>query len=276
MANWYDGLLEAALPSIVGSGLGLLGDYLTMDDATEAEKIRGQTLTANADAALEAAVPYGVGGAGGTADFDADSKTALLNLSPDLQAIFAGALGRSGMWGDQAMNLGADPFKAADAFYDQQQLRFDPIEERLRSDTESRLLAQGRLGSTGGMRQYQAVEDSILQGQGERRINSLNQAQQLINTLLGRESADIGTATGLLDIPMQYAKLGRGIGGDLGQAAQYGLKSRNDAASGLANVTGASPFGSALSGLGGLFTQPTSKDVPSIATQSWGQYFNKT
>ena len=168
-----------------------------------------------------------------------------MSLSPELEAIYKGALGRSGIWGDQAMNLGADPFAAADAFYDQQQLRFDPMEERLRSDTESRLLAQGRLGSTGGMRQYQTVEDAILQGQGERRINSLNQAQQLINTLLGRESADIGTATGLLNIPLQYGAMGQGIASNLGQAAGYGLNSRAQGAAGLAGVTGASPWGSA-------------------------------
>lgn len=269
---WGD-IFTAVAPSVLGAGLGLLGSKLTTDAGTEAEQIRSDTINRNADKALAESVPYGVGGAGGTADFDADSRTALMSLSPELQAIFTGALGRSGLWGDQAMALGADPFSAADAFYNQQQAYWDPKEEQLRTDAESRLLAQGRLGSTGGQRQLQTVNDAILEAQDKRRMDSLNRSQQLINTLLGRESADIGTATGLLNIPLQYGALGRGIGGDLGQAAAYGLKSRADSAAGLSGVTGASAWGSALSGLGGLFNQPTVKSGPSIASQAWSKVF---
>lgn len=249
------------IPSVVGAGLGYLGSKLQSDAAQDAEEARAAALERNADRALAEAQPWGVIGTGGVADFDQDSRTAMMGLSPDLQAIYTGALGRSGLWGDQAMALGANPFAAADAFYNQQQAYWQPKEDQLRTDAETRLMAQGRLGSTGGQRQYQSVEDAILQAQGQRRTESLNQSQQLINTLLGRESADIGQAVGLLNIPLQYGALGRGIGGDLGKAAAYGLESRATGAKALSDIRSASPWGSTLSGLAGLFTTPQAKSV---------------
>ena len=71
---------------------------------------------------------------------------------------------------------------------------------------------------------------------------------------------------GLLNIPLQYGNMGRGIGGDLGTAAAYGLKSRADAATGLANVRGVSPWGSTLSGLAGLFTTPKTNLSPAVTS----------
>ena len=229
---------------VIGAGLGLFGSKLESDSALDAEEAKAAALERNADKALAAAEPWATVGEGGFADFDPESRAALLQLSPDLQAIFKGALGRSGLWGEQAMALGANPFAAADAFYDQQQAYWEPQEQQLRTDAETRLLAQGRLGNTGGQRQLAGMEKSILEAQGQRRIDSMNQSQQLINTLLGRESADIGQAVGLLNIPLQYGALGKGIGGDLGKAAAYGLESRNLAAKSLADARGVSPWGS--------------------------------
>jgi len=249
------------VPSVVGAGLGLLGSKLQSDAALDAEEARAAALERNADRAFAEAQPWSVIGEGGVGDFDADSRTALMQLSPELQAIYSGALGRSGLWGEQAMALGANPFAAADAFYDQQQAYWEPKEQQLRTDAETRLLAQGRLGGTGGQRQLGELESSILQAQGQRRTDALNQSQQLINTLLGRESADIGQAVGLLNIPLQYGALGRGIGGDLGKAAAYGLESRATGAKALADARGVSPWGSTLSGLSGLFTTPRANPV---------------
>ena len=261
MVGWTD-----LIGPVIGAGLGLFGSKLESDTAMEAEQIRAAALERNADKALAEAQPWSVVGEGGVGDFDQDSRTALMQLSPDLQAIFKGALGRSGLWGEQAMTLGANPFAAADAFYDQQQAYWEPKEQQLRTDAETRLLAQGRLGGTGGQRQMGQLEDSILQAQGQRRTESLNQSQQLINTLLGRESADIGQAIGLLNIPLQYGNMGRGIGGDLGKAAAYGLESRGEGATALANVSGVSPWGSTLSGLAGLFTTPKTNLSPAVTS----------
>ena len=277
MGIWGDLLTLGA-----GAGLSYLGSSMEIDAAQEAEKVRAASLNRNADAAIQQSQPYGIGGAGGTFDTDPESRTALLSLSPELQNIYQGALTRSGLFGQQAMNLaGSNPFEAADMFYNQQQALVAPEEAQLRSDAETRLLAQGRLGSTGGQRAMGELEKQILMDRDRRRLGSMNQAQQLITSLLGRESGDIGTATGLLNIPVQYGKLGSGIGGDLGDAAIGGLQSRATGAAGLAGVMGASPFGSTLSGIGGLFTSPRGSGTnsqQSLAQKALGgarTYFNQ-
>jgi len=252
---------------VIGSGLGLLGSKMESDANQEAATVRADSLARNADVALQQAQPYGVGGAGGTFDTDPESRTALLSLSPELQNIYQGALSRSGLFGQQAMNLaGSNPFEAADMFYNQQQALVAPEEAQLRSDAETRLLAQGRLGSTGGQRAMGELEKQILASRDQRRLGSMSQAQGLINALLGRESADIGTATGLLNIPLQYGALGRGIGGNLGTAAAYGLSARTAGANSMFDANNRSLTGAGLQALGGLFSNPVSSR-PGVISQ---------
>ena len=100
-----------------------------------------------------------------------------------------------------------------------------------------------------------ALDEAILRDQDRRRTSSFSKAQGLIDSLLGRESGDIGQSVGLLSVPLEQAKLGRGIGGDLGGIAAYGLRSRADAASNLATTLAASgsPMGNALNVAGGMF-----------------------
>ena len=227
------------LGGAIGGGLAYLGAREDQKAARQAAELQAATVNQAADRAIAAGEPYGVGSLGGTASFDPESKTALLNLSPELSDIYQGALGRSGLWGQQALEYGADPFATADMFYERTRDYYTPAEEKLRSDLETRLLSQGRLGSTGGRLQTQALEEAILRDQGRRRNESLSQAQALVQDLLGRESADIGTATGLLNVPLQQAKLGRGIGGDLGTLAASGLSSRASAARNLSDVLSA-------------------------------------
>ena len=78
----------------------------------------------------------------------------------------------------------------------------------------------------------------------------------MIDTLLGREAGDIGQATGLLDIPLQQANVGMGVGGTLGSAAATGLNARTQAASILGQANAQSSLGSTASALGGLFAAP--------------------
>ena len=145
-------------------------------------------------------------------ELDEDTRTGLLQLSPELQDIYQGALIRSGMFGTQADKYTSmDPFAAADLFYQQGQPLIDKERDLRRTDMETRLLAQGRLGSSGGALEQEALETSFATADNQRRADSFTQAQNLISTLLGREKGDLGTATGLLDIPLQYANVGQGI-----------------------------------------------------------------
>ena len=242
--------------ALLGGGLSYLGARESSKAAIEAGRQNAESIRQSAAAAAAQAQPFSVGSLGGTTDFDEASRTAILNLSPDLQNIYQGLLDRSGMFGGQATALSADPFAAADLFYQQQQKYFEPREQQLRTDAETRLMAQGRLGSTGGQRALGEIEESILSQQNMRQAQSFSQAQQLINSLLGRESGDLGQAQGLLNIPLQQANIGMGVGATLGTAASSGLQSRVTAAGMQYQPQAISPGGSALNAMGGLFLTP--------------------
>ena len=245
------------LGSLIGGGLSYLGQRQASKDALAAAQQQAAATQAAAAGAVEQAQPYGVGGLGGTAQFDADSRTALMNLSPELANIYSGALTRSGLFGGQAgQYAGMDPFAAGELFYQQQQPYFQEEEDRQRTNLETRLLAQGRLGGTGGAQEQRALEEAIGASQAQRRTAGFNRAQALIDTLLGRERGDLATATGLLDIPLQYANVGRGIGGTLGQVAASGLASQAASQGLLAAVQGTgNPLASGLMGAGGYITK---------------------
>ena len=248
-------------PSILGGGLSFLGSQLAGRSATDAARQQASAINQAADRTIAAGTPFSVGSLGGTADFDAATKTSLLNLSPELANIYQGGLTRSGLWGEQLLPLASDPFAAADMFYQQEQPYYQREEDRMRSDLETKLLAQGRLGGTGGQTQMGALDEAILRDQSQRRNASFSKAQGLIDSLLGRETGDISQSVGLLNVPLQQANLGRGIGGDLGTIAASGLGARSDAASTLANTLAAagSPMGNALSVAGGMF--PTAGEI---------------
>lgn len=256
MSTFWEDLATSALPGLFDAGLGYLGAQADARAATEAAKLQADAIRTNAEAAVSAGMPFGVGGAGGTAQFDEDTRTGLLQLSPELQDIYQGALIRSGMFGTQADKYTSmDPFAAADLFYQQGQPLIDKERDLRRTDMETRLLAQGRLGSSGGALEQEALETSFATADNQRRADSFTQAQNLISTLLGREKGDLGTATGLLDIPLQYANVGRGIGGNLGNIAASGLASQAAAEENLANTIGAggSTLGNIAGAVSGLF-----------------------
>ena len=242
---------------LVSGGLSYLGADQTIQAAQDAARMQAQGLRDVANITAAGGNPFSVGSLGGTAEFDPETKTALLNLSPELSNIYSGLLARSGMFGSQAgLYSSLDPFAAGDLFYQQQQALVAPEEERMRTDLETRLLSQGRLGTTGGGRNIENLEKGLATARDARRISSFNQAQSLIDALLGRESADIESATSLLDVPYQQGKLGMGIGGTVGSGVSAASKARTGAVTGLANAYATSPLGTALTYGSGLFGQP--------------------
>jgi len=249
--------MASLLGDLIAGGLSYLGSREQVRAATSAAEAQAAAIRQQSADALAAAEPWAIGSLGGTAAFDSEGRLGTLMLSPELTDIYQGALARSGLWGAQALEYGLDPFAAADVFYQQQEPMFTEQENRKRTDLETRLLAQGRLGSTGGAEEQRALEEAIGTGQLQRREQSFNRAQALIDTLLGRESGDLGRATGLLDIPLQYANVGRGIGGTLGQTASAGLASQASAQQLLARTQAAAgtPMSAGLLGLGDVVRQ---------------------
>ena len=250
--SWWD-----IAGSLVGGGLSWLGAQQEGQNALEASQTAANSVNRNADNAIAAAQPWGMGGAGGTASYDTAGRKGMMELSPELGGKYQGALARNELWGNQVAEYGNDPFAAADTFYNQMSPYYSEQEDRARTGLETRLLQQGRLGSTGGQGDMRALEEGIAGGQTQRRNQSFSQAQAMIDSLLGRESGDLGTATGLLDIPLQYANAGRGIGGTVGGVAAAGLQSRASAANNLSGTfaSGGTPTSTGLQALGGLFSK---------------------
>ena len=243
---------------IVGAGLSFFGQREQASAARKAAETQAQAARDAARAATDAATPYTVASLGGIAEFDPDKQAALLTLSPELGDIYQGGLARSGMFGSQAADYAfMDPFEAGEQFYQQMQPFFQEEEDKARTDLETRLLAQGRLGSTGGAEQQRALEEAIQKSRAQRRTAGFTQAQSLIDTLLGRERGDIAQSVGLLDVPIQQANVGRGVGGTVGAVAASGLQSQAASQRLLAQTQAQDPglFGTLASGIGGIIRQ---------------------
>ena len=242
----------------IGAGLSFFGQREQAKAARQAAQAQADAARDAARAATQAATPYTVASLGAIAEFDPDKQAALLTLSPELTDIYQGGLGRSGMFGTQAAQYAfMDPFAAGEQFYQQMQPFFQEEEDKSRTDLETRLLAQGRLGSTGGAEEQRALEEAIQKSRAQRRTAGFTQAQSLIDTLLGRERGDIAQSVSLLDIPLQQASVGRGVGGTIGPVAAAGLQSKAASQLLLAQTQAQDPglFGTLASGIGGLLRQ---------------------
>lgn len=238
---------------IVGAGLSFFGQREQAKAARQAAETQAQAAREAAAAATSAATPYTVASLGGIAEFDPKKQAALLTLSPELSDIYQGGISRSGLFGTQAAEYAfMDPFAAGEQFYQQMQPFFQEEEDKARTDLETRLLAQGRLGSTGGAEEQRSLEEAIQKSRAQRRTAGFTQAQSLIDTLLGRERGDIAQSVGLLDIPLQQANVGRGIGGTVGSVAASGLQSQAASQRLLAQTAAQDPglFGTLASGIG--------------------------
>ena len=151
MAGWLDSLIDfgiKAAPTVAKAGLSYLGQQETAQSQQQTAQAQIDQLNQNAAAAQAAATPWNVGSLGGTAGFNPDTQTSSLLLSPELSNVYSGLLSRSGMFGGQAgQYANLDPFMAGEQFYQQQQQYYEPDEQRLRTELETRLLNQGRLGA---------------------------------------------------------------------------------------------------------------------------------
>jgi hypothetical protein len=229
-----------------------VGGLIASSGAKSAARTSAAAQDRAAQLAYEQSLPWTVTGAGGEAGFDEGGRLANLTLAPELQNIYQGMLTRSGTWAPMVQDIIADPFAAQQRLYQQQQALFAPEQQRERLALENRLLAQGMLGSTGGALRSQALSEAQGTQNLQRQIAAMTQAQGLIDTYLGRETSDIGQAAGLLNIPLQYANLGRGIGGDLSSVATTGAALRSIGAQNLADTQAAisGGIGRSLAGLG--------------------------
>lgn len=124
-------------------------------------------------------------------------------LNQDMQNLMQQYMDRRGQTAAQIQDL--DPMELQQQLYNQQLGLLQPEQERQSLAQESRLLQQGRLGSTGGAGQMQALQEA----QGQQRLgllsNSYQQAQQTQDAMRQREMQDLATMMQIGNIPGQYA-----------------------------------------------------------------------
>lgn len=248
--------------------------------ANEQRKAAKRAASRQEEAALAAAEqaefnPYQVSGSAfGDVAFDKEAGTAQFNLSPEMQALsqlfgqqaqqFAGqgqtelgALAGQGGLGFLRAGIETDPFATAQTQFERMEEILAPSRQRQREALESRLLRQGRLGSTGGALQQEGLESAIEQSRRQGLVEALGQgmgiqAQQLAQGqqlgLLGQQQQDVGFQQamarlgGLQGIEQQMfnlANLGSALGGRQSTAgAQAGAFGMQGATSGTAALLG--------------------------------------
>ncbi len=124
-------------------------------------------------------------------------------LNQNMQNLMQQYMDRRGQTAAQIQDL--DPMELQQQLYNQQLGLLAPEQERQSLAQESRLLQQGRLGSTGGAGQMQALQEA----QGQQRLgllsNSYQQAQATQDAMRQREMQDLATMMQIGNIPGQYA-----------------------------------------------------------------------
>jgi len=239
--------MSGVAAAAIGAGGAIIGGMISSSGAKSAAKTQAAAQERAAQLAYEQSLPWDVSGLGGGITASEDDRSMQLGLSPELENIYSGMLSRSGTWAPMVQDLIADPFTAQQRFYEQQQAIFDPIQQRERLAAENRLLSMGLMGQGsaaygGGNPLMQSVLNAQQESNRARQWESLTKAQGFIDTYLGRETSDLGTAIGLLDIPLQYANVSRGTQGNLSSAAQTGAALRS---------SGAQAIGAAQAGMMG-------------------------
>ncbi len=210
------------------------GSVISGAGARSAGKRAARSSDRAADLAYQQSLPWDISGMFGGATFDEGGRTSTLTLTPELKEHYDRLFGRADVSAEQVEALAGDPFEVQQKLYEQQKGLFAPQQQQEQLAMENRLRAQGMLGGTGGQMRMGKVLEAQQQQDLARQVQSLDQAQGLIDLYRAREAGDISQALTLGELPLRYAELGRGIGSGMSSAAQYGAGLRSTAATSLA------------------------------------------
>ena len=252
------------------------GEWYAMERADDAASTATDRAKSAADVAYERSKfkPYDVSGAFGQGIIDADTGQASFEMTPEMQQIqdlyqqqaltYAGqdqtAIGQqAGALGQDFLGqINADPYAAAESQFSRMEDILNPARQRQREALESRLLRQGRLGSTGGSLQQQGLETGIEESRRRGLFDALSQSQQMQQNqsnmgtklgLFGQQQEDVGFQKaqgrlgGIANVDAQaldYLRLGSALGGRQAQAGAAGARfGMEGAAAGQAALLGA-------------------------------------
>lgn len=275
VADWYGSNKDWVDP-VVTTGVG----YYTSKKAEDISQQSAETQRQAAQLAYERSLPWSTGGLFGAAAFNPKTRTALQTLSPELQKQYDAYMKRSGTHEQYipaarkdfetqrayAAALEGDVYGAGKKFYEMQKALYEPEQEKARLSQEARLLAQGRLGSTGGAGEQEALRKAQAQVDLQAQYAGLDKAQQMIgmfrdrskesqaleDTYRARQASDLAMVQSLGQLPSSYATTGIGIGSGMTPIAQTAASMQQAAAKGMAD-TSAAKWGGLASGIGQYF-----------------------
>ena len=231
MGSVVGSVIGTAVGGPIGGQIGgAIGGRL---DKKKAASGAQQAANREADLAYQRSLPVGVSGMFGDVSYDEEGRMLDISADPRLQAEANIAIQDPAKQRAFREQLEGDPFQAADKFYQMQKQLYAPEQERDRLELEERLLAQGMLGSTGGAERQRALREAQAQQDLQAQYGAIDRAQNLIDTYRGRELEGIGTFETIGALPFKYGELSRGIGSNLGSAAETSAKMKSSAASAL-------------------------------------------
>jgi hypothetical protein len=162
-----------------------------------------------------------------------------------------------------AAELEGDVYGAGKKFYEMQKALYAPQQEKDRLTQESRLLAQGRLGSTGGAGEQEALRKAQEQVDLQAQYAGLDKAQQQIgmfrdrskegqaleDVYRGRQASDLAMVQSLGQLPSGYSQAGQQIGQGMSPIAATAAGMQKVASQGMAD-TSAAKWGGLATGIG--------------------------
>jgi len=203
------------LQGIQGQFLGQAGQYAGAGVDPALQALSQQSMGLGGQFLGQAGLPQASGMA---AIQQALQPTTAGQTAQDL-AMQQGVLGAAGE--QFVQGAGAfDPFGAAQTQYGRMEAMMAPAREQERMAQESRLFSQGRLGSTGGAQQQQALEEAFGQQQQQNLVSSLGQAQAI-----QAQGVGLGTQLTSQDLAQRQMMGGLGIsqaGQGMQQAGMFG------------------------------------------------------
>jgi hypothetical protein len=297
--NWTD---------VAQAGVNLGAGYIAGNKAEDIARQSSAEQRQAADLAYERALPWSTGGLFGAAAFDPKTRTAIQTLSPELRAQYDAYMKRSGTHEQYipearadfekqrgyAAELEGDVYGAGKKFYEMQKALYAPQQEKDRLTQEARLLAQGRLGSTGGAGEQEALRKAQGQVDLQAQYAGLDKAQQQIgmfrdrskegqaleDVYRGRQASDLAMVQSLGQLPTGYAQTGQQIGTGMSPIASTAAGMQQTASQGMAD-TSAAKWGGLATGIGNYLnpnpqpqttsarygTQPGSEQTRQLAAQ---------
>ena len=166
-------------------------------------------------------------------------------LNEDMQARMDNYFNRADQTGAQIGNY--SPEQYAQNMYDMDLQMLNPELAQQSSAQEARLLAQGRLGTTGGA----GAQGGLMQAQNMTRLglrrDSYNKSQQQLDNMRRRQQEDMGFGLGLGQMAGGYANQSLNFANQRGQNAWQAANMKSGAALGRAGAM-AGMIGSGLQG----------------------------